>query len=223
MPPSSWPAIEGCRRIAVTRRFVSAADGYRLIMNPHELLRAVESFDAVDRPAERIAQRIRRVLDGSVVDDLLRGSWLGHPVHPLLVTVPIGSWVSAAALDALPGQRTASRRLVALGLGAAVPTIVTGYTDFSTLEDASQRRVGAVHAVSNAIGVICMATSYRARRARHDRAGTIWTLIGLGAVGVGGALGGHLSYAQGGGVYRWQRPSESVDLAAELEDIGARS
>lgn len=190
-------------------------------MNLHELLRAVESFDAVDRPAERVAQRIRRVLDGSVVDDLLRGSWLGHPVHPLLVTVPIGSWISAAVLDALPGQRDASRKLVALGLAAAVPTVITGYTDFSTL-DVPQRRVGAVHAVSNAIGAICMATSYRARRARHDRTGTVWTLIGLGAVSVGGALGGHLSYAQGGGVYRWQRPSESVDLAAELEDIGAK-
>lgn len=190
-------------------------------MNLHELLRAVESFDAVDRPAERIAQRIRRVLDGSVVDDLLRGSWLGHPVHPLLVTVPIGSWISAAVLDALSGQRDASRKLVALGLAAAVPTVITGYADFSTL-DVPQRRVGAVHAVSNAIGAICMATSYRARRARHDRTGTVWTLVGLGAVGVGGALGGHLSYAQGGGVYRWQRPSESVDLAAELEDIGAK-
>ncbi|UTT48935.1 DUF2231 domain-containing protein [Rhodococcus gordoniae] len=190
-------------------------------MNLHELLRAVESFDAVDRPAERIAQRIRRVLDGSVVDDLLRGSWLGHPVHPLLVTVPIGSWISAAVLDALSGQRDASRKLVALGLAAAVPTVITGYADFSTL-DVPQRRVGAVHAVSNAIGAICMATSYRARRARHDRTGTVWTLVGLGAVSVGGALGGHLSYAQGGGVYRWQRPSESVDLAAELEDIGAK-
>ncbi|WP_129977765.1 DUF2231 domain-containing protein [Rhodococcus sp. Q1] len=190
-------------------------------MNLHELLRTVESFDAVDRPAERIAQRIRRVLDGSVVDDLLRGSWLGHPVHPLLVTVPIGSWISAAVLDALSGQRDASRKLVALGLAAAVPTVITGYADFSTL-DVPQRRVGAVHAVSNAIGAICMATSYRARRARHDRTGTVWTLVGLGAVSVGGALGGHLSYAQGGGVYRWQRPSESVDLAAELEDIGAK-
>ena len=191
-------------------------------MNLHELLRAVESFDAVDLPAERIAQRIRRVLDGSVVDNLLRGSWLGHPVHPLLVTIPIGSWVSAAALDALPGQRDASRKLVAVGLAAAAPTIVTGYADFSTL-DVPQRRVGAVHAVSNAIGVICMATSYRARRARHDRAGTVWTLIGLGAVSVGGALGGHLSYAQGGGVFRWQRPAESVDLAAELESIASRN
>jgi len=191
-------------------------------MNLHELLRAVESFDAVDRPAERVAQRIRRVLDGSAVDRLLRGSWLGHPVHPLLVTLPIGSWVSAAVLDAVPGQREASRKLVALGLAAAVPTVVTGWADFSAL-DVPQRRVGAVHAVSNAIGAVCLAPSYRERRARRDRAGTVWTLLGLGAVGVGGALGGHLAYALGGGVYRWQRPSESIDLAAELENVALRN
>ncbi|MEU5844231.1 DUF2231 domain-containing protein [Rhodococcus sp. NPDC047139] len=191
-------------------------------MNLHELLRAVESFDVVDRPAERVAQRIRRVLDGSAVDNLLRGSWLGHPVHPLLVTIPIGSWVSAAVLDAMPGQRDASRKLVALGLAATVPTVITGYADFSVL-DVPRRRVGAVHAVSNAIGAICMAMSYRKRRAGRARGGTAWTLIGLGAVGIGGALGGHLSYAQGAGVHQWQRPYESVDLAAELEDIASRN
>src|SRR5690349_9067538 len=53
--------------------------------------------------------------------DALRGLWLGHPVHPVLVQVPIGAWTSAGVLDLLPGESRAARRLVALGLVSAVP------------------------------------------------------------------------------------------------------
>ena len=31
-------------------------------------------------------------------------------------------------------------------------------------------------------------------------------------MGVGGALGGHLAYAQGAGVFRWQRPAEDDNV-----------
>ncbi|GAB2768262.1 hypothetical protein GCM10027072_79070 [Streptomyces bullii] len=58
--------------------------------------------------------------------DLLHGRWLGHPVHPLMVQVPIGSWLSAAVLDlrlggggvAAPGRRSREAALlVGVGLG----------------------------------------------------------------------------------------------------------
>jgi nitrite reductase/ring-hydroxylating ferredoxin subunit len=37
--------------------------------------------------------------------DALHGVWLGHPLHPALILVPLGSWMSATALDLLPGRR----------------------------------------------------------------------------------------------------------------------
>jgi hypothetical protein len=46
--------------------------------------------------------------------------------------------------------------------------------------------------------------SYRAYRKQRRRAARVYSLLGLAAVSVGGALGGHLSYAQGAGIFRWQ-------------------
>ncbi|HUQ62041.1 DUF2231 domain-containing protein [Lentzea sp.] len=167
------------------------------------MLQAVEELRAVDRPAESAARVVRRALRSPRVDRAVRGSWLGHPLHPLMVTVPIGAWASAAVLDARPGDEDAARRLVALGLLASVPTVLLGLADYSGL-DRRQRRVGAVHAVANAAAVTCFAASYALRRRGRHTAGKVLGLAGLTAVGIGGALGGHLSYAQGGGVHRWQ-------------------
>ncbi|HEX7309233.1 DUF2231 domain-containing protein [Lentzea sp.] len=167
------------------------------------MLQAVEELRAVDRPSRSLAEAVRRALRSSNVDRAVRGEWLGHPLHPLMVTVPIGAWTSAAVLDARPGSEDAARRLVALGLVASVPTILLGLADYGGL-DARQRRVGLVHAVANTAAVTCFAASYALRRRGRHKAGKVLGLAGLVAVGAGGALGGHLSYAQGAGVHRWQ-------------------
>ena len=64
--------------------------------------------------------------------------------------------------------------------------------------------MGLVHAASNALGVTMFALSYRADRRHRNRAARTYTFLGLVAISVGGALGGHLSYAQGAGMFRWQ-------------------
>ena len=62
------------------------------------------------------------------------------------------------------------------------------------------RRVGAGHALANVTALGLYGASLAARRAgRHGR-GVALGLAGMGAVSVGGHLGGHLSYAQGVGV-----------------------
>jgi uncharacterized membrane protein len=175
-------------------------------MNLHRVLRSVEKFGSVDRPATAAARGVRRVLRATHTDGLIRGKWLGHPVHPLLVTVPIGAWLCAAVLDFK--QRDAARRLVAIGLLATPPTVLAGIADFSGL-DVRQRRVAVAHAAANAVAAGCFGASYLYRLRRAETAGTAWSTAGLLAVGAGGALGGHLSYAQGAGVYRWQKPDDA--------------
>ena len=59
-----------------------------------------------------------------------------------------GSWTAAAWLDLTGGDRVTARRLVALGVLAAVPTAVTGANDWLTTSGA-ERRVGLVHAAAN--------------------------------------------------------------------------
>lgn len=185
------------------------------MMNLPRLLRSAEQVRAVDRPAGALARVLRKALRKPAVDGALRGSWLGHPVHPLLVTMPIGAWVSAAVFDLVLGQPKAARRLQAIGLVSVPPTVLFGLADYSGL-DVEQRRVGLLHAAANVVSSGCFVAAWLSKSQAANRA---WSLGGLVAVGVGGALGGHLSYAQGAGVRRWepvpfQRRSPVTDPAA---------
>jgi uncharacterized membrane protein len=172
-------------------------------MGIHDILRRTESLDAADKPARGLARVLTTALPGGVAR-LLRGAWLGHPVHPLLVTLPIGAWTSAAVLD-VTGSRSAARQLVGVGLLSVPATVLAGLADYPDLTT-TQRRTGLVHASANAVATAFMVASYVCRRRGRHAAGSALSAAGLAAMGVGGALGGHLAYAQGGGVYRFQEP-----------------
>ncbi|PPS77046.1 MULTISPECIES: Rieske (2Fe-2S) protein [Streptomyces] len=130
--------------------------------------------------------------------DVLHGRWLGHPVHPLLVQVPIGSWLSAAVLDLRPDRSRASRLLVGVGLGAAAPAALAGWVDWAELHR-PQQRVGLVHALSNTAAVGLYSASLACRVKGREGAGRAYGFLGLTAVGIGGMLGGHLAYRQASG------------------------
>jgi O-antigen ligase len=169
-----------------------------------EALSSVETWRQVDPAAGKVQQQLRRALpEDAPVTRVLTGSWIGHPVHPLVVLVPVGAWVSAGVLDLLPKHREAARHLVAIGLVAAVPAAVAGAAELRELDDRG-RRVGFVHALTNLTATACYLASYGLRRGGRPGAGKVAAMLGLVAVSAGGALGGHLTYAQGAGVYRWQ-------------------
>jgi uncharacterized membrane protein len=180
-------------------------------MNLHDVLRTAENLRAADRPAVAVAVAARRLLRSSRLRGVLRGSWLGHPLHPLIITVPIGAWVCASALDVQAGNENAARRLTGIGLAAAPPTVLLGLADYDGL-GRRQQRVGIAHVVANSAALACFTASYAARRREAHAEGKLLSLLGLAALGVGGALGGHLSYAQGAGVFRWQRPEEDGNV-----------
>ena len=170
----------------------------------HRLLRSVETISGVDRPAQSVAKACRYLVRYKAVDRLLRGAWIGHPTHPLLVTVPIGSWVGSVLFQLSPARRQTGHDLVVLGLVATPAAVLTGLADFPELTK-RQRRVALVHAGANILSATSFLVSLRLRQRRSDRAAMAWSLVGLSAVAAGGALGGHLAYAQGAGVHRWQR------------------
>ncbi|MEU9313633.1 Rieske 2Fe-2S domain-containing protein [Streptomyces sp. NPDC048256] len=130
--------------------------------------------------------------------DLLHGRWLGHPVHPLMVQVPIGTWMSAAVLDTRSGRSREASLLIGVGLAAAVPSALAGAVDWAELHR-EQSRVGLVHAMANWAAVGLYATSLTCRLKGRTRAGRAYGFLGLTAVGIGGMLGGHLAYRQAAG------------------------
>lgn len=165
------------------------------------LVQWIEGQAGWDRPAEAVAGAIEKLLPLGPVKDAVSGTWLGHPVHPLLVAVPIGSWVSASVLDVVGGadEAGAARRLIGLGVVAALPTAVTGASDWSYTRGATNR-IGVVHALLNVGAVGVYGLSWRARRRGSHGAGVGLALAGGALVSASGWLGGHLSYRLGLGV-----------------------
>jgi nitrite reductase/ring-hydroxylating ferredoxin subunit/uncharacterized membrane protein len=181
---------------------------------------SIENLSALD-PAAAAAQKVTGALPPGRLKDLLSGSDLGHPVHPLLVTVPIGAFTSAVALD-LTGDRAAARRLIALGIAASLPAAATGASDWSDTTEA-ERRVGLLHAVLNTAALGAFATSWVLRRSPGR--GKVPALVGLSILGASGWLGGHLSYAMGVGVDTTafsQVPTDWTDICDTADLIDAR-
>jgi nitrite reductase/ring-hydroxylating ferredoxin subunit len=168
----------------------------------HRLAAATGELEALDAPAKRVAKVVRSALPGGPVKDVLSGTFLGHPLHPLLTDLPIGSWTSALMLDWVggPESRTGARRLIAAGILAAIPTAAAGYSDWGDTEVSSPtvRRTGVVHAAANVTALGFFTASYLARR--RGRGGRALALTGAGALAAGGHLGGHMSFAEGVGV-----------------------
>src|SRR3954454_2732345 len=172
----------------------------------HHLVERIGAVAALDGPAEAVAKWARGAIPKGPVKDTLAGVPLGHAGHPLMTDLPVGTWTSATLLDLFGGQesRAASRRLIAAGILSSLPAAATGLNDWAdtTPADDSVRRVGAVHAVANVAALGLYAASLAARRSdRHGR-GVALGLAGIGALTVGGHLGGHLSYAKAVGVDR---------------------
>jgi uncharacterized membrane protein len=154
-----------------------------------ERLEDAESLDAT-------ADALWEVLPDWVVTgwgrELLGGTWLGHALHPLLTDFPLGCWSSASLLDLLGGGRYAgaARRLVGLGLVAALPTAAAGLSDWSRLEK-RDRRVGLVHGQLNMLALVFYGASYVVRRRRGS--GVVLGVLGGLTATASGYLGGYLT------------------------------
>jgi nitrite reductase/ring-hydroxylating ferredoxin subunit/uncharacterized membrane protein len=140
---------------------------------------------------------------GRRIRDFLHGTWLGHPLHPVLTDVPLGAWTVATVLD-LAGRDTRSQgraadAAIGIGLAGAVGAAVTGMTDWQHTAD-EERRVGLLHALLNISATALYATSLALRLRGARTAGR--SIGGLGfAVALGAAyLGGHLVYRKRIGV-----------------------
>src|SRR5438477_10135383 len=159
----------------------------------------IEGFEPLDTLADPLRNAVHKALpEDSPVRDALSGTWLGHPLHPLLTDVGIGAWTSALVLD-LAGVDGGADLLVGVGAAAAVPTALSGLSDWADLVDES-RRVGAVHAVGNTAALLLHVASLVDRcRGRRVR-GRALSALGMGAAMGSAWLGGHLSFGRGVGV-----------------------
>jgi uncharacterized membrane protein len=135
----------------------------------------------------------------------------GHPFHPILVTVPIGAWVSSLIFDIAshvvdsPDFLTkGSQWLIAIGLLGAATAAMVGFLDLFAIPSGTRAfRLGLVHMTLNILVTTAYVVNFAWRHASDDQAGSVATgqlllsLVSLGVLGVSGSLGGKLAFHYG--------------------------
>jgi nitrite reductase/ring-hydroxylating ferredoxin subunit/uncharacterized membrane protein len=187
-------------------------------MGLHELARRIGEIEGLDRGTAPLVKATKRLIPAGPVKDLLSGTPLGHPLHPALTDVPIGSFTAATVLDLIGGERSrnAVEALLVLGIIGTLPTAGAGLADWSDTYG-SEQRIGLVHAAANVVALSLFAGSLAARRGGRTGLGRMLSLAGMTALATGGYLGGHLTYSRGVGVNNAFYQHEPEDWTAVMD------
>lgn len=190
-------------------------------------VKAIADSTVLDRVADPVQPAVRQAFratrdPGRTIKNFLSGTWIGHPLHPILKDIPIGAWTMAAIFDALDSfeadesLQRASDIAVATGIFGALASALTGLADWSDTKGRA-RRVGTLHAVLNVSATVFYAASIAVRR--HRAARTRLAVCGYGIMLLGAYLGGHLVFAEQIGVNHAAEPELPSDFSPVMRDI----
>lgn len=125
-----------------------------------------------------------------------------HPIHPMLVALPIGLFVGAAVSDIISiwGDPAfwpvMSVWLIAFGVVGALLAAIFGFIDYFTAPmGATTKKTATTHMVLNLLVVALYIAAFFVRlHAPVSTLGYILSFVGLGILVVSGWFGGALSY-----------------------------
>lgn len=132
----------------------------------------------------------------------------GHPLHPAVVTVPIGAWVSSLVLDIAslagdnPALAEASVWLIGIGIVGALLAAVFGSMDLLRVPKGTRAfKTGAIHMTLNLVALGLFAVSFWLRiDTAGDRVPALAfgvSIVAVALVSAAGWLGGKLAYTYG--------------------------
>ena len=143
---------------------------------------------------------------GRGLKTLLHGTWLGHPLHPVITDIPLGAWTLALLFDVIwlfrrtHGWVSAPDVTIFVGVVAAIGAAVTGYTDWNETYG-RERRVGLAHGLLNTAALLLYVVSLVVRVSGGSRGlAIIIAVLGYLAVISAAFLGGELVFNIGTGV-----------------------
>jgi uncharacterized membrane protein len=215
-PDDSWPALldeyavepPDARAPEATARFGQqrAGGGGRLTASRDEPIRT-----DVDVPQD-LVDTVAPIPDEPVLEESVQAVAAidGHPLHPVVVPLPIGAFVGAFAAD-VAYLRThdrfwarSARVLTAAGLATGALAGTLGAVDFTGRRRIRRHASAWVHAGGNA-AVLGLALASIALRGRDERAAVARGGLAISAASAGlllltGWLGGELAYRERIGV-----------------------
>jgi uncharacterized membrane protein len=141
----------------------------------------------------------------------LLGGTYGHPVHPILVTVPIGAWVTSLVFDIASHQVAAphflaqgAEWLIAVGLVGALAAACAGFLDLFAIPAGTRAyRTALLHMNLNVAVTLAYAAGFTWRYHTYHRAGPVLpgqltlSAVSLAVLAMSGYLGGKLAYRYG--------------------------
>lgn len=183
-----------------------------------------EQNQTLDRWSDQLQSLLHTVIEqggpaAQRMKNWLNGVWLGHPLHPALTDLALGSWSTGAMLDAV-GASGAADAAITVGVLSAVPTALAGAADWSDTSGES-RRTGLVHALLNSAGLAFMLASLFARRTERRALGVGLSTAGLFLSGISAWLGGHLVFNMGTNVSRaaFEPTIDDFQVVAQLDAL----
>jgi nitrite reductase/ring-hydroxylating ferredoxin subunit len=170
-------------------------------MGIRDLLRPLQEWELLDPAGEWLSTTISRLTAVGPIKSALSGTWLGHPLHPLLTDIPVGALATATVIDVFCGEdgAAASDALTVVGLLAVGPTAASGLSDWADAVG-PERRLGLIHALANTGAATLYLAALMNRRTGHRAMARLFSAAGLAAMSAGGYVGGHLVFARGLGV-----------------------
>jgi nitrite reductase/ring-hydroxylating ferredoxin subunit/uncharacterized membrane protein len=136
------------------------------------------------------------------IQNLLNGSWLGHPVHAVVTDVPIGALTVSIVADVI-GQPIVADVSLLIGVLAMVASAVTGAADYTEVDGTARNRA-TVHSVVMVVSLVLYLISLAIRSTGPaDRLAPILiALVAYLLLALGAAIGGDLVYLIGTHVNR---------------------
>ena len=133
-----------------------------------------------------------------------RANVAGHPVHPMLVTIPIGLWIFSLVSDLVYAStgdaRWATTAYFTLGGGivGALLAALPGFVDLLALREGRERRTGLTHMSLNLAIVVVQAVNFWLRgQDGNETLPLVLSVVAVVALAVSGWLGGQLVHVLG--------------------------
>jgi nitrite reductase/ring-hydroxylating ferredoxin subunit/uncharacterized membrane protein len=169
-------------------------------------------LERLGAPFGRLGDWVARMMDafyrvlgrpGKWLQDLLNGSWLGHPTHPVVTDIVVGGatvvvvFDLAAMLFGATDLDTAALLAVAVTALSALSAVVTGLTDFKDTAKGDERNVAILHGLVNIVATVAYIASFGVRLGGAVDAGRWLSLAGALTLAGGAYVGGHLVFKYG--------------------------
>src|SRR2546423_13969720 len=129
----------------------------------------------------------------------------GHPIHPMLVPIPIGLWIFSLVCDLIhaggssnPAWTTVALYTMIGGIVGALAAAIFGFVDLLSVPP-GPRKTGLTHMAINLVIVVLYVINLWLRlRALESPGNLVWlSVIAIGLLVISGWLGGKMVYVHG--------------------------